>query len=299
MLDGNRLTTHHDTQIMASSTCWRCLSRSSSQLSSSSILYTFPVPSTALFSTTSRSLAMPQQKKPSAKTSTKGAKSFALKKKVVVKSGKPPMPGERKAMRKRIVLSNSNALQVEGLEDLSRDLELARHVGKVFGIPGEIVDSLRAVEAFKVSQGWGMFRRPALLIREESVKLIEGMKRSEAEKTGLVLVIDGERGTGKSLMLLHAMATAFVRGWIVLNIPEGIASPFSLLTFTDICLQHKNSPTLLQITLPSITPLQHYILRTHTPQTGSPKSSNPTTPFCKHSKWIQNATNFRSQFKRM
>jgi small subunit ribosomal protein S29 len=42
-------------------------------------------------------------------------------------------------------------------------------------------------------------------------------------------VVDGERGTGMSLLLLHAMATAFVRGWIVLNIPEGMISPFKTL----------------------------------------------------------------------
>jgi small subunit ribosomal protein S29 len=168
---------------------------------------------------------MPQQRKAAPKTAVKGSKSFAMKKKTApAKSGKPPMPGERKAMRKRIVLSNTNALQVDGLNDLSKDMELAVHTGKVVGIPGEVVDSLRAVEAFKVSQGWGMFRRPALLIREESVALTEAMKRAEEEKMDMSLVIDGERGTGKSLMLLHAMATAFVRGWIVLNISEGILS---------------------------------------------------------------------------
>lgn len=162
------------------------------------------------------------------KSAVKGAKSFAMKKKVPVKAGKPPMPGERKAMRKRIVLSNTNALQVEGLHDLSKDMEMAVHTGKVVGLPGEVVDSLRAVEAFKVTQGWGMFRRPALLIREESVFVTENMKAAEEQKAGLRLVIDGQRGTGKSLMLLHAMATAFVRGWIVLNIPEGALPPSSL-----------------------------------------------------------------------
>jgi small subunit ribosomal protein S29 len=173
---------------------------------------------------------MPKQTKAAAKSSVKGAKSFAMKKKIPVKTGKPPMPGERKAMRKRIVLSNTNALQVEGLHDLSKDMEMAVHTGKVVGLPGEVVDSLRAVEAFKVTQGWGMFRRPALLIREESVAVTENMKYAEQQKGGFRLVIDGERGTGKSLMLLHAMATAFVRGWIVLNIPEGIytLSPLSL-----------------------------------------------------------------------
>jgi small subunit ribosomal protein S29 len=75
------------------------------------------------------------------------------------------------------------------------------------------------VEAFKTTQGWGLFRRPGLLIREESVML--SRKLIQAEEGNLRLVIDGERGTGKSLLLLHAMATAFVRGWIVINIPEG------------------------------------------------------------------------------
>ncbi|KAG0650586.1 hypothetical protein D0Z07_2769 [Hyphodiscus hymeniophilus] len=182
---------------MASSTCWKCLSRPSGRLT------TTPIPtasiSSAPFSTTARFLAMPKQTKPSARTATKGSKSFAMKKKVVVKSGKPPMPGERKAMRKRIVLSNTNALQVEGLEDLSKDMDMAAHTGKVVGIPGDVVDSLRAAEAFKVSQGWGMFRRPALLIREESVKITESLKRSEEEKKELLLVVDGERGTAQEL----------------------------------------------------------------------------------------------------
>lgn len=193
---------------------------------------------------------MPKQTKAAAKTSVKGAKSFAMKKKAPVKTGKPPMPGERKAMRKRIVLSNTNALQVEGLEDLSKDMEMAVHTGKVVGLPGEVVDSLRAVEAFKVTQGWSMFRRPALLIREESVFVTENMKRAEEEKAGLRLVIDGDRGTGKSLMLLHAMATAFARGWVVLNIPEGTSAISDLLTKTDCIPQPKNSPTRSLIILP-------------------------------------------------
>jgi small subunit ribosomal protein S29 len=35
------------------------------------------------------------------------------------------------------------------------------------------------------------------------------------------MVIDGDRISGKSMMLLHAITTAFLRGWIVLNIPDG------------------------------------------------------------------------------
>jgi small subunit ribosomal protein S29 len=141
-------------------------------------------------------------------------------------------------MRKRIVLSNTNALEVEGMRDLDAEMMegMVRVrgegeegvVGRVVGLEGKTVDSLRAVEAFKTTQGWGLFRRPGLLVREESVEV--SRKLVAGEKGELVrLVVDGERGTGKSLLLLHAMATAFVRGWIVLNIPEGMISPFKTL----------------------------------------------------------------------
>lgn len=102
-------------------------------------------------------------------------------------------------------------------------LDEATH-GKVVGIPGPVVDSLRAAEAFKITQGWGLFRRPGLLVREESLKISRMMKEAEESKKMLRLVVDGGRVTGKSMMLVHAMATAFTRGWIVLNIPEGKSS---------------------------------------------------------------------------
>jgi small subunit ribosomal protein S29 len=176
---------------------------------------------------------------------------FTLKKKEPPKqTGKPPAQGERKAMRKRIVLSNTNALEVANLRDLDaemvddmvrvrdeaeefalqgamagregKEVEVRQEVvGRVVGLKGETVDSLRAVEAFKTTQGWGLFRRPALLVREESVGLSRQLLRAQEEKRALRLVIDGEKGTGKSLMLIHAMATAFVKGWVVVNIPEG------------------------------------------------------------------------------
>jgi small subunit ribosomal protein S29 len=139
------------------------------------------------------------------------------------------MPGERKALRKRIVLSNTNALEVDGMQDLSREMSgrLEGMVGKVVGLEGSTVDGLRAVEAFKTMQGWGLFRRPGVLIREENVELGRRMVGVKTAKETLRVVVDGAKGTGKSMLLLQAMATAFVRGWVVLNVPEGIF-PFPL-----------------------------------------------------------------------
>lgn len=158
-----------------------------------------------------------QKKKPTA-----AAKTLRIKKKAIVKTGRPPAPGERKAIRKRIVLSNSNALEVPTMVDMTAKLDAAQ-VGTVIGLPGPLVDQLRAAEAFKTTQAWGLFRRPAMLIREESVEIAKMIQEVQEAKKTSVTIIDGGRGAGKSMMLLQAMATAFLKGWIVLHIPEGRA----------------------------------------------------------------------------
>ncbi|PMD19641.1 hypothetical protein NA56DRAFT_724186 [Hyaloscypha hepaticicola] len=243
--------------------CIRCLARPSLPpsflVNASSSLRIQSLPSTASMGKRYASkLNRPTTNGPRKNEKVKGQKTLRIKKKPPPKTGKPPQPGERKAMRKRIVLSNTNALEVPGMRELDKGLvgewemgirdarrqaeeghwvlegalgmvakEGAKEgeakngegvIGQVVALQGQTVDSLRAVEAFKTTQGWGFFRRPGLLIREESVML--SRKLIQAEQGNLRLVIDGERGTGKSLLLLHAMATAFVRGWIVINIPE-------------------------------------------------------------------------------
>ncbi|KAL5321003.1 hypothetical protein ACEPPN_011813 [Leptodophora sp. 'Broadleaf-Isolate-01'] len=244
---------------MASSHCWKCLSRPTNPISSASspLVIRLANPTTkmtiaaavagsnaAKFSTTARQAAVPTKTAKMLSGKAKGAKTLRIKKKVFVKTGKPPASGERKALRKRIVLSNTNALEVRDLRDLDgkmvdemvtgKDGEArglgtlaaaviggdAGLVGKVVGLRGATVDSLRAVDAFKTTQGWGIFRRPALLVRKETVELNRRLLDAEMKKETIRLVVEGDKGTGKSLMMLSAMATAFVKGWVVLNIPE-------------------------------------------------------------------------------
>ncbi|TAQ87273.1 hypothetical protein B7494_g4389 [Chlorociboria aeruginascens] len=214
---------------MASFSCWRCLNRSqfspSSQLINKTSLQ-LPTCASSPFSTSSAARAP-------GSTVVKGVKvlgppargekkSLRIKRKdPPPKTGKPPATGERKAMRKRIVLSNTNALEVQDLRDLTPEMAVdERTVGRMAGLPGEVVDQLRASEAFKTTQQWSLFRRPAMLVREESVKVAKMLTRAGQTKGMVRLVVDGNRGTGKSLMLVHAMATAFVKNWIVLHIPE-------------------------------------------------------------------------------
>lgn len=153
------------------------------------------------------------------------------------KTRKPPAVGERKAIRKRIVLSNTNAFEVSGLQDWApTSYADPNMVGKMVGLPGDVVDSLRALESFKPRQGWGFFRRPATLVREETLefgKHIEHCATSETEKETMRRLIVGDKGTGKSVLLLQAQAMALMAGWVVIHIPEGKSlKPFASMYST-------------------------------------------------------------------
>lgn len=216
---------------MASSSCWKCLTRPYiplGNLTSSSRPSTRPALASSFSTSIARRAAPIQKAKARGIAGGKGqkkttpGKTLKIKKKAFVKTGRPPAPGERKAIRKRIVLSNSNALEVSTMADMTAELDTTQ-IGKVVGLPGLLVDQLRALEAFKTTQGWGLFRRPAMLIREESVEIAKMIQEAQNAKETSVTILDGERGAGKSMMLLQAMATAFIKGWIVLSIPEGEA----------------------------------------------------------------------------
>ena len=219
---------------MASTECWRCLSRTSPLAPTSLSLLRAPSSiysglGTASFSTTAGLFAQPAVKKnTTSKTGPpkRGEKTgVKIKKKPIVSKGRPPAIGERKAIRKRVVLSNTNALEVQGMQELSAETMLDMRLrGQVLGIPGSVVDQLRAIEAFKVTQGWGMFRRPGVLMRRESLAMGKTIENLSTENLGSVSrrVLTGERGNGKSMLLLQAMAMAFLKGWVVISIPEGL-----------------------------------------------------------------------------
>ncbi|KFY87948.1 hypothetical protein V498_06948 [Pseudogymnoascus sp. VKM F-4517 (FW-2822)] len=207
---------------MASTKCWKCLIRPSTSASPYALSSTQRV---AAFSTATAVLARAPAttKKPSQPNmKAKGAaRSLRIKKKAPAKTGRPPAPGERKAMRKRIVLSNTNALEVQGLQELSPETMVdAAMVGKVVAIPGPVIDQLRVVEAFKNNQSWDLFRSPSILVRDETVTLAKKMLEAAAAKKTGSIILSGARATGKSMLLLQAMATAFTKGWIVISIPD-------------------------------------------------------------------------------
>ncbi|KAK6954114.1 hypothetical protein Daesc_004076 [Daldinia eschscholtzii] len=213
---------------MASANCWRCLARPSQRLLvPASLLSTPPTPASAATFTTSAQLrAVKAGSKDDVNLSRhiRAGKNLILgkKKKRPADKGKPPASGERKAFRKRIQLSNNNALEVPGLSEMTAEnIVDPSSVGKILGLPEVVLDQLRASEAFKPTQTWGLFRSPHTLIRAETVDLAKQLTDAIGKKETLRLVITGDRATGKSMLGLQALATGFMNNWIVINIPEG------------------------------------------------------------------------------
>ena len=100
--------------------------------------------------------------------------------------------------------------------------------GHMLGLEGELLDQLRYAKAFKKSQNWKLFRRPATLMRAESVELgqslrsvNESLRTTEGERKVLRQIITGERVSGKSVLLLQALSMAYMNKWIVISVPEG------------------------------------------------------------------------------
>jgi hypothetical protein len=218
----------HHWPAMPPSTCLRSLSVLS--LDATPTVPRLLRPHTACFSTSSMRYAAVVKKKGMTAAPKKGVKSLNTKKSRKAPggdTGKRPAQGERKAQRKRIVLSNDNALEVSSLQDLSKDNVLSeKNEGKVMGLPQEnVVDALRAVEAFKTTQGWSLFRRPAVLMRKEAIQLAKLFKEVEDSASGqkktVQRILYGERMSGKSTLLLQGLAMAFLRDWFVINLPEG------------------------------------------------------------------------------
>jgi small subunit ribosomal protein S29 len=155
--------------------------------------------------------------------------SARMRRKKPVERSRPPAVGERKALRKRLVLSNTNALEVQGMQDLSVETMVdSRLRGAVLGLPMEMLHQMKAAQAFKPTQGWFLFRRPGIVLRRETLEMGRLFERiGTGDEKGKVVkkVITGVRGSGKSVHLLQAIAMGFLKRWIVITVPEGKILP--------------------------------------------------------------------------
>jgi small subunit ribosomal protein S29 len=221
------------TTAMSQSICSRCISRSYLSIETSAISSpNVNAVQRAAFSTTPSLAANPPKKKGAAvKSTARQGTTLRLNKNKREQTGRPPAPGERKALRKKVVLSNTNALEVKGLQELNREngkaARLAELEGQVLSLTDANVEALRALEAFKHTQAWNLFRKPATVIRKDTVEIAKALEDAEGGKDGkakkaIKRVLFGEKGSGKSVLQLQAMALALNKGWIVIHVPNGM-----------------------------------------------------------------------------
>jgi small subunit ribosomal protein S29 len=128
------------------------------------------------------------------------------------------------------VLSNTNALEVKGLQELNRENGKAARIagleGQVVALTDANVSALRTLEAFKHTQGWNLFRRPATVVRKETVeiaKALEDVEGGDGESKKVVKrIVFGKQGSGKTVLQMQAMAMALNKGWVVVHLPNGM-----------------------------------------------------------------------------
>lgn len=182
-----------------------------------------PVPRRAL-STTASLFARPVKKVPKAKSATGGVKQSLPRQKGPREERKAAYAiGERKTLRNRIVLSNTNAEPLD-LPALSPELSsVPEAAGNVFVFPDAEIDKLRALHAFGRNQNWHLFAKPSSVLRRQTMELGEFMDSEGKDMRGIVL--DGYKGSGKSVMLLQLMTWALQKQWLVIDIPNGIEHP--------------------------------------------------------------------------
>lgn len=208
---------------MASVQCGKCLLRPSVAIRAApriSALTTLPFSTTASNNLKSAAGKEGPKKRPGVHQIAGKHKQVGKNKPREREKGPKPAPGERKAFRKRIVLSNNNAIPVN-LSDVGKSgFSSKENIGKVLGLDSEIVDMLRFCEAFQITQSWPFFHRPAMLIRPETIEITHRMEQARNENRMLRLILTGDKVVGKSMLLMQALAHAYNNGYLILHIPE-------------------------------------------------------------------------------
>ncbi|KAI1946114.1 hypothetical protein LOZ57_003865 [Ophidiomyces ophidiicola] len=208
---------------MASPFCRSCLSK----LRNSSVSHTpstsIPRIAAAPFHSTSSVYALPTKKSRSQDSGPKfrEARSARIKRKASnIKQWETP--AERKAQAHRLVLSNPNALNVPLTDFSLNTMTDTKLHGQTLGIPMNLIENLRALRAFKVKQGWNMFRRPGTLMRTETFELANLMTEIKEKQAveATAKVVTGDRAVGKSVYLLQAMTIGLLDKWVVISIPD-------------------------------------------------------------------------------
>ncbi|KAJ8289991.1 hypothetical protein GJAV_G00007500 [Gymnothorax javanicus] len=64
------------------------------------------------------------------------------------------------------------------------------------------------------------FNECSVMVREPALEIISHLKKADYSKPAIRYLLYGQRGTGKSLSLCHALHYCFNQGWVILHVPD-------------------------------------------------------------------------------
>ncbi|XP_061108722.1 28S ribosomal protein S29, mitochondrial [Conger conger] len=96
-----------------------------------------------------------------------------------------------------------------------------QHLGQYYTLPPATIRSLfpqglpdRFQKQVKT------FNECSMMVREPALEIISLLKRADYSKPPIHYMLYGEKGTGKSLSLCHALQYCFSQGWLILCVPD-------------------------------------------------------------------------------
>lgn len=113
---------------------------------------------------------------------------------------------------------------------------------KSFGLPQELERELATQP------------RPRSLVRQQTLDLLDKLDAASKNNKGASFVLDGNRGSGKSMLLAQSIAYALDDGWVVISVPRAVnlinsSTPYSYNAQHKAYLQPEATRTLLQAVL--------------------------------------------------
>ncbi|XP_058876419.1 small ribosomal subunit protein mS29-like isoform X1 [Acipenser ruthenus] len=96
-----------------------------------------------------------------------------------------------------------------------------QHIGQFYTIPPSQVKTIFPHGLpYRFQQQIKTFNEACLMVRKPALELIGYLKKADPAHPSVRYVLYGERGTGKSLSLCHALHHCSLQDWLILHVPD-------------------------------------------------------------------------------
>ncbi|XP_026041448.1 small ribosomal subunit protein mS29 [Astatotilapia calliptera] len=95
------------------------------------------------------------------------------------------------------------------------------HIGQYYTLPSAHIRTLfPSGLPWRYQQQVKTFNEACIMVRQPSLEVISYLKKTDYSKPALRYLFYGQKGTGKTISLCHAVHFCYTQGWLVLHIPD-------------------------------------------------------------------------------